>query len=126
MTRIYTNKNWGIHVAGLGWITENEYNKLENKIDNRPNQYEIPYIEENGETGTEDFSRERWIELRDSKQIKMYIPTLRTYREGKGNKRVADRIIEIGAIYANSRKDVTAYIKRTYTEKLEQGYEIAW
>lgn len=123
MARIYKNGDWEYFVPGRGWMNALEYYKEQQyKAETKPTQYSVPYIDENGQTGTEDFTVERWRELK----LKWYNPDLRLYGEGRGTKKVAKEIYGIGSFYATKRQDVTNYIKRVYAGKIEKGMEIKY
>lgn len=121
MARIYNLEKGEIFIKNLGWIPYREYcNKpYEEREQIEITQYSPLFIDESGITGNEDYSIERWKEL----NLKHYIAELRTYKKGKGFKRVADNIHPIGVLYGN-KKDITNYIKREYENKINQGYEI--
>lgn len=121
MSRIYNIAHGQVYIVGRGWIPYKDYfnsnNELNSLIFYSPRYIDIP----SGVESTEDFSPERWKTL----GLKSHNPELRLFIKGKGTKRVAKAIIPCGEWYG-SRKDIQAYIQKTYWGYIDAGYELTW
>jgi hypothetical protein len=120
MPRIYNRFQGEIHTEEEGWIPYNKYFKAKHGT-YTVTQISLFYIDENGITGTEDFSFQR---LKES-GMKEHMPELRTFKAGRGRKRVADDVRGCSCWYG-SKKDIAAYIKQKYADLLNKGYELTW
>ena len=148
MNKLYKFGANEICVENHGWITPKQFDVLQKELDqkwyNRTDkipegqkmwQYRIDngftlktislamdYVNtEDNTVGTEDFSIDRWNTL----NLKHYSPEVRSFKQGKGQKMVADKIIDCGCFYG-IRKNISRFIEKKYAEELATGYKITW
>ena len=127
INKIYEIKEY--YVDGYGWIGLSEYSSINSSYDEQGKRIKLKitqvsakYINSDTlEKGQEDFSLDRWHTL----NLKDYQPELRTFKEGRGAKLVADKIVYCGWFYGK-RKNIVTYMNKRYAQELVMGYKITW